>query len=58
MRIGKDKVYTYFKMFSKGLTVEEVYIRYQINKKKCGRKPIILTVEKLKDINQKLDSDF
>ena len=58
MKIGKDKVYRYYKLFSQGFTVQEIYNQYQINKSKCGRKRIILSDEKLKYINDKLDNDW
>ena len=48
MKIGKDKVYRYYKLFMQGLTVQEIYNQYLINKSRCGRKPIVLSKEKLK----------
>ena len=30
-----------------GLTVQEIYNQYLINKSRCGRKPIVLSKEKL-----------
>ena len=42
MKIGKDKVYRYYKLFMQGLTVQEIYNQYLINKSRCGRKPIVL----------------
>ena len=50
MKIGKDKVYRYYKLFMQGLTVQEIYNQYLINKSRCGRKPIVLSKEKLDDI--------
>lgn len=32
IKIGKDKVYRYYKLFSNGLTVHEIYNQYQVNK--------------------------
>lgn len=58
MKIGKDKVYRYYKLFSNGLTVHEIYNQYQVNKSKCGRKSIVLNKENLDDINNKLDNDW
>ncbi|MGL5329693.1 MAG: transposase [Peptostreptococcaceae bacterium] len=58
MKIGKDKVYRYYKLFSQGATVQEIYNQYQINKKNCGRKSIKLSDKKLRDINSKLDKDW
>ena len=58
MKIGKDKVYTYYKMFMKGLTVIEIYNQYLENRKKCGRKHIDLSEEKLNEIDYKLDNDW
>ncbi len=58
MKIGKDKVYRYYKLFMQGLTVQEIYNQYLINKSRCGRKPIVLSKEKLDDINNKLENDY
>ena len=58
MKIGKDKVYRYYKLFMQGLTVQEIYNQYLINKSRCGRKPIVLSKEKLDDINNKLENDW
>lgn len=58
MRIGKDKVYKYYKLFKQGLTVEKIYNQYLVNKSRCGRKCIILSKEKLEDIDNKLDNDW
>ena len=41
-----------------GLTVQEIYNQYLINKSRCGRKPIVLSKEKLDDINNKLENDW
>ena len=38
MKIGKDKVYTYYSLFKKNLSVEEIYSNYKKNKRHCGRK--------------------
>jgi hypothetical protein len=54
MQIGKDKVYNYYKLFKQRLTVDEIYIRYQMSKKNCDRKLTVLSVEKLKYINKRL----
>ena len=58
MKIGKDKVYRYYKLFMQGLTVQEIYNQYLINKSRCGRKPIVSSKEKLDDINNKLENDW
>ncbi|QVK17900.1 IS30 family transposase [Mycoplasmatota bacterium] len=58
MQIGKDKVYTYYKLFIQGLTVIQIYNQYQENRKRCGRKHIKLSEEKLKEIDYRLDSDW
>ena len=58
MKIGKDKVYRYYKLFMQGLTVQEIYNQYLINKSRCGRKPIVLSKEKLDDINNKLEKNW
>lgn len=58
MHIGKDKVYAYYKKFDQGLTVIEIYSQYQENRKRCGRKLIQLSEDKLREINHKLDNDW
>lgn len=58
MKIGKDKVYRYYKLFSQGLTVQAIYNQYKINKTNCGRKSIKLSDKKLKYIDSKLDKDW
>jgi IS30 family transposase len=58
MKIGKDKVYRYYKLFSQGLTVQQIYHQYQINKSKCGRKSIKLSDAKQEYINARLDEDW
>lgn len=30
-KIGKDKVYTYYRLFKKGLTVEDIHFNYKQN---------------------------
>ncbi|MDY3000933.1 MAG: IS30 family transposase, partial [Romboutsia timonensis] len=40
------------------LTVQEIYNQYLINKYRCGRKPFVLSKEKLDDINNKLENDW
>lgn len=58
MAIGKDKVYYYYKKFKEGKTIENIFKEYQSNKKKCGRKLIILKKESLVKINKRLDLDW
>lgn len=58
MKIGKDKAYRYYKLFEQGFTVQEIYNQYMINKSRFGRKCIVLSKEKLDDINKKLDNDW
>ena len=40
MKIGKDKVYRYYRLFKQGLTGEEIYFTYKQNKKRCGEKNV------------------
>lgn len=58
MKIGKDKVYKYYKCFSKRETVEEIHDRYKINKKNCGVQEKELSPNKLKYINNLLEKDW
>lgn len=58
MQIGKDKVYAYYRLFKAGMTVEQIYTTYQLNKRKCGRKTIQLSQEKLHQINHFLDNGW
>lgn len=58
MKLGKDKIYRYYKEFSTGKTVMLIYENYISNKKKCGRKLIELSESYLKAINEKLDKDW
>ena len=37
MKLGKDKIYRYYKEFSTGKTVMLIYENYISNKKKCGQ---------------------
>ncbi len=55
MKIGKES-YRYYKLFMH--YVQEIYNQYLINKSRCGRKPIVLSKEKLDDINNKLENDW
>ena len=54
MKIGKDKVYRYYRLFKQGLTVEEIYSTYKQNKHRCGRKERVLSEQKLKNIHELL----
>ena len=58
MKLGKDKIYRYYKEFSTGKTVMLIYENYISNKKKCGRKVIELSESYLRAINEKLDMDW
>lgn len=58
MGIGKDKVYCYFRLFKKGLTVLEIYYTYKENKSKCGRKKKQFSQDKQVEINQLLDKNW
>ena len=58
MGIGKDKAYKYYALFKEGFKPLEIYEQYKNNKSKCGRKPIILSQEKLKLIDKKLEEDW
>ena len=55
MKIGKDKVYAYYRLLNEGLTVEEIYRTYRQNKKRCGRKQVRLSEKKLKQIHELLE---
>ena len=50
MKIGKDKVYTYYRLFKQGQSVEEIYSNYKQNKRRCGRKELVLSEHKLEEI--------
>ncbi len=58
MGIGKDKAYRYYKLFKEGLSALEIYQQYKKNKSKCGRKKILLSEEKLENIDKLLDNDW
>ena len=58
MKLGKDKVYTYYKLFKNGMSVEEVYSQYKMNKQRCGRKKIKLSDKKLTLIEDALDEGW
>ena len=58
MAIGKDKAYYYYKKFKEGKTVELIFAEYKQNKKKCGRSLIVLSKEKLEQVNIKLSKDW
>ena len=57
MNIGKDKVYNYYRKFYEGLTVIEIYEKYLENRKRCGRKKRIPSIEKLEYIEKRLTED-
>ena len=48
MKIGKDKVYRYYKLFMQGLTVQEIYNQYLINKSRCGKKAHCIKQRKIR----------
>ena len=58
MKIGKDKVYTYYRLLKKGFSVEEIYFNYKQNKKRCGRKEITLSQQKVQEIHELLDQGW
>ncbi len=58
MKIGKDKVYTYYRLFRKVLSVEENYSNYKQNKQRFGRKAITLSEEKIQVIHDLLDQGW
>lgn len=58
MKIGKDEVYTYYRLFRNGLSVEEIYSNYKQNKQRCGRKEITLSQEKIQEIHKLLDQGW
>ncbi len=58
INIGKDKAYKYYKLFKQGYTTTEIFSKYKENKKKCGRKKIAFSLEKIEEINELLDKDW
>lgn len=58
MGVGKDKVYRYYKALEKGNNVSKIYQDYISNRKNSCKIVRIPTEEKLKYINEKLDSDW
>ena len=58
MKIGKDKVYRYYRLLKQGLTVEEIYSTYKQNKHRCGRKERVLSEQKLKNIHELLEQGW
>ena len=58
MQIGKDKVYTYYRLLKKGFSVEEIYFNYKQNKKCCGRKEITLSQQKVQEIHELLGQEW
>jgi len=58
IKIGKDKVYRYYKLFKEGKTVQEIYNIYEQNRRRCGRKKLTISEAKLIEINEKLDKDW
>lgn len=57
LKIGKDRVYRYYKEFKKGLSVIEIFELYKSNKLKCGRWKLTLSPDKLVNIKLKLIGD-
>lgn len=58
MKIGKYKVYKYYRLLNKGFSVEEIYFNYKQNKKRCGRKEISLSQQKIQEIHDLLDQGW
>lgn len=58
MKIGKDKVYKYYRLLKEGFSVEEIYITYKQNKQRCGRKEITLSEQKLKEVHDLLNQGW
>ncbi len=54
MKIGKDKVYTYYRLVKHGLSVEEIHSTYKQNKRRCRRKELILSEQNLEEIRHLL----
>jgi len=57
MKLGKDKICSYYKQFECGLSVLEVYNNYLLNRASSGRKKIVFSEVKLKYIEEKLSVD-
>lgn len=58
MKIGKDKVYHYYKLFKEGFTVLEIYNMYKENKRKCGRKKCVFSEDKTSKVRELLKGDW
>jgi IS30 family transposase len=58
MKIGKDKVYKYYKKFKAGMSVIEIYSEYCKNKSKCGRHKIELDITEYERIDNLLDQEW
>ena len=48
MKIGKDKVYNYYRLLKKGFTVEEIYSTYKENKSVAEEKKSLYLSRKYK----------
>lgn len=58
MKVGKDKIYKYYKLFKKGSTVLDIYQQYKDNKRNCGRLKVRFSEGKSDKINLLLDKDW
>lgn len=58
INIGKDKAYRYYKLFKQGFTVTEIFSNYKENKKKCGRKKLVFSDEKIEEVNSLLNMEW
>jgi len=58
MKIGKGKVYKYYKLFKNGLTVLEIFNQYKQNKRNCGRKKLSFSEDKAIQVKELLKRDW
>lgn len=53
LKRGHESIYRVIRQLTKGFTAIEIYLQYQANKAKCGRKKINLTPSETEYINEK-----
>ncbi len=58
IKVGKDKIYHYYKLFKADMTVLEIFNFYKLNKTKCGRKEIIFSESKISQVKELIDKDW
>lgn len=57
LNVGKDRIYRYYRKLKEGLSIFDILKKYEFNKSKCGRQKIVLSSDKLLNIELKLKSD-